>query len=250
MSPYSDPPSFDAEDYWNRRLDDRFSLRGVGHVQFSHAYNRWLYARKRDVLQDALRGWDGGLSGKTVLDIGSGTGFFVERYLALRGRVTGVDLSRRSIAELSGRFPGAEFHLLDIGAADGRLPGRQFDIINMWDVMYHIVSEERFLNACRNIAAMGRPGTRFLVTDLMASERYVRPAPHVVFRNRAAYQEALGPLGFVHLETRPLYRFLNRHYRWPRVLTDVLAPLWYGMDSLNRSIAPNNICLSLWERQA
>jgi len=249
MSIHPEQTSFDAENYWNRRLDDQFTLRGVGHVQFSHAYNRWLYARKRDVLQDTLRGWGGGLAGKAVLDIGSGTGFFVERYLAMGGRVTGVDLSRRSIAELSGRFPQAEFHLLDIGEADGRLAGRQFDIINMWDVMYHIVSEERFQDACRNIAAMSRPGTRFLVTDLMASERYVRPAPHVVFRNRAAYQEALAPLGFVHLGTRPLYRFLNRHYRWPRVMTDMLAPLWYGMDSLNRRIAPDNICLSLWERQ-
>lgn len=249
MNTSPESSSFDAEQYWNRRLENEFSLRGVGHVQFSRAYNSWLYARKADVLRAALQAWVGGLSGTEVLDIGSGTGFFMERYLAAGARVMGVDISRRSVDELAARFPAADVRLLDISDVDGVVPGRTFDIINMWDVMYHIVSEDRFASACRNIAAMSRPGTCFLVTDLMASPNGARPAPHVAFRNRAAYADALSPYGFVHVGTRPLYRFLNRHYPWPKLLTDLLAPFWYGFDSLNRTIDPGNLCLSVWKRK-
>ena len=242
--------SFDATTYWNDRLSQEFSLRGVGHAQFSKAYNRWLYARKDVVLRSAFRADRHDIKGSTVLDIGPGTGFFVERYLAEGAQVTGVDISERSVDELSRRHPKAAFHLLDIGAPSGSLSGRTFDIINMWDVMYHIVSDEGFNQACRNIAAMSHLGTRFFVTDLMAADGPVSPAPHVLFRNRAAYADMLGPLGFELIDVRPLYRFLNRHYAWPNRLTDILGPLWYALDCLNRRMVPYNICFSVWERRS
>lgn len=250
MEQQTDQGSFDAAAYWNERLSADFSLRGVGHAQFTQRYNRWLYARKEDVLRKALAGLPGGVSGKSILDIGPGTGFFVERYLAGGGHVTGIDISQRSVEELARRFPQAEFRHLDIGTPSGVLAGRSFDIINMWDVMYHIVSEEGFANACRNIAQMSHVGTRFLMTDLMAAEGPVSPAQHVIFRNRAAYERILGNMGFQLAETRPLYRFLNRHYPWPNAITDRLGFLWYQLDSMNRRMVPYNICFSIWERRS
>jgi len=242
--------SFDAATYWNDRLTQEFSLRGVGHAQFSKGYNRWLYARKQDVLRSALRSGGRGIQGGSVLDIGPGTGFFVERYLAEGAHVTGIDISAHSVEELGRRYPKAAFHRLDIGSPSALLPGRTFDVVNMWDVMYHIVSEKGFSHACGNIAAMSHVGTRFLVTDLMAADRPVSPAPHVMFRNRSAYADMLGPHGFELIDIRPLYRFLNRHYAWPNRLTDSLGPLWYALDSLNRRMVPYNICFTVWERRS
>lgn len=238
--------SFDPVDYWNARLDKEFTLRGVGHTMFSNHYNRWLYARKERVLSEVLGHMPEGLRGKSVLDIGCGTGFFVHRYLNVGARVTGIDISRKSIAALSDKYPEADFKELNIAGPGGNLPGKTYDIINMWDVMYHIIDDAGFARACENIAGLSHEGTRFVVTDLFASDQVIQPAEHVVFRPRKVYTEVLGRLGFVEEHTIPLYRFLNRSFVWPDALTDLMAPVCYLLDNLNRKAVPYNLCVSIW----
>lgn len=238
--------SFDPVDYWNNRLDREFTLRGVGHTVFSNSYNHWLYARKDRMLKQVFAGLPGSLTGQQVLDIGCGTGFFVQRYLDQQANVTGVDISRKSITELGRKHPDSSFRELNISAPDGRLADRNFDIINMWDVMYHIVDDRGFEQACANIASMSREGTRFVVTDLFESDGVIRPAEHVAFRTRREYADALGRFGFVEERTYPLYRFLNRSFPWPDTITNLLAPLFYTLDNLNRKSVPYNLCLSVW----
>jgi len=238
--------SFDPVDYWNKRLDREFTLRGVGHTVFSNRYNRWLYARKDRMLKRVFAELPGKLAGRQVLDIGCGTGFFVQRYLDQGADVTGVDISRKSIAELGRKHPGSTFRELNISTPDGRLADRDFDIINMWDVMYHIVDDQGFEQACANIASMSKEGTRFIVTDMFASDSVIRPAEHVAFRTRREYEAALGRFGFVEETTYPLYRFLNRSFPWPDAITNLLAPLFYLLDNLNRKSVPYNLCVSVW----
>lgn len=238
--------SFDPVDYWNKRLDKEFSLRGVGHTVFSNSYNRWLYARKDRMLKQVFAGFPDQLSGKQVLDIGCGTGFFIQRYMHQGAEVSGIDISRKSIAELGKKYPGSSFRELNISSADGNLPGRYFDIINMWDVMYHIVDDRGFEQACANIASMSREGTRFVVTDLFSSDEVIRPAEHVAFRTRRDYESALGKFGFEEERTYPLYRFLNRSYPWPDAITNMLAPFFYTLDNINRKSVPYNLCVSVW----
>ena len=239
--------SFDPVDYWNNRLDKEFNLRGVGHTTFSNGYNKWLYARKERILKHVFAGLPGKLVGKQVLDIGCGTGFFVQRYLDQGASVTGVDISRKSVAELRMKHPESEFRELNISAAEGHLPGRFFDVINMWDVMYHIVDDLGFTQACENIAAMSKAGTRFVVTDLFESDGVIRPAEHVAFRTRREYADALGKFGFVEEVTYPLYRFLNRSFPWPDAVTNLLAPVFFALDNVNRKSVPYNLCVSVWE---
>jgi 2-polyprenyl-3-methyl-5-hydroxy-6-metoxy-1,4-benzoquinol methylase len=239
--------SFDPVDYWNNRLDKEFNLRGVGHTTFSNGYNHWLYARKDRMLKQIFACLPENLAGKEVLDIGCGTGFFVKRYLDHGANVTGVDISRKSIAELQRKHPESTFRELNISTPEGHLPGRYFDVINMWDVMYHIVDDIGFAQACQNIAAMSKPGSRFVVTDLFASDAIIRPAEHVAFRTRRAYAEALGKFGFVEETTLPLYRFLNRSFPWPDAVTNLLAPVFFALDNVNRKSVPYNLCVSVWE---
>jgi SAM-dependent methyltransferase len=238
--------SFDPVEYWNKRLDQEFNLRGVGHTTFSNSYNKWLYARKDRMLKEVFKGLPDTLSEKKVLDIGCGTGFFVQRYLDRGALVTGVDISRKSIAELGRKHPESEFRELNISAPDGQLSNRYFDIINMWDVMYHIVDDHGFEQACANIASMSKEGTRFVVTDLFESDGVIRPAAHVAFRPRRSYKDVLGKFGFIEERTYPLYRFLNRSYPWPDAVTNLLAPIFCALDNMNRKSVPYNLCVSVW----
>ncbi|RMF26012.1 MAG: hypothetical protein D6759_20410, partial [Chloroflexi bacterium] len=68
----------DYRHYWERRLIRHPNLKGTGHRAFSLAYNRVLYQAQRDCLELVLARHQISLQGKRVLDIGSGTGFYVQ----------------------------------------------------------------------------------------------------------------------------------------------------------------------------
>lgn len=238
--------AFNAKEYWNTRLNEQFTLKGVGYVTFSDRYNDWLYNRKKQVLDKLFSKQLADLKGKKVLDIGCGTGFFVEKYINKGAAVSGADITTKSIEELTKKFPMASFHLLDLGDKEG-VVSQQFDVINMWDVMYHLVDDSEFRQACKNIGAMSKPGTYFIVTDFFGSKKEVRPAEHVTFRCIAQYEEALGAEGYKLKQVLPLYRFLNRHYRWSDRITNLIASFLCFLDNNNSRIMPNNISVSIWK---
>ena len=84
------PESFDNRKYWETRLREHYSLAGVGYLRLGRRFNEWMYRVRGEVFDrvaaELLPSW----SGKAVLDVGSGTGFYVERWLRLGARVTGL----------------------------------------------------------------------------------------------------------------------------------------------------------------
>src|SRR5262245_1706679 len=75
-----------------------------------------------------------------VLDVGAGTGFYVDRWLARKASVTGVDLTEVSVRNLRERFPAARFIQADIGAPLGPPLADEigtFDVVSAFDVLFH-----------------------------------------------------------------------------------------------------------------
>jgi 2-polyprenyl-3-methyl-5-hydroxy-6-metoxy-1,4-benzoquinol methylase len=109
----------------------------------------------------------GRLDGKAVLDVGCGAGDNAVM-LALRGaRVTGVDVSPRSIqvAERRARASGARvaprFVCAPVETAD--LPERGFDVIWGDGVLHHLIPELDAVLA--RLARLARPGARFVFSE-------------------------------------------------------------------------------------
>lgn len=236
---------YDPSEYWQRRLSSKFTLQGVGHLGFSERYNRWLYRRKRRVLESVLRGIP--LHDKDVLDLGCGTGFFVDWYLEQGARVTGVDITHASVERLRQKHPGSTFVVQDITAADWE-PSGVFDVVNIWDVLYHVVDDKRFERALRNIASALRPGGRVLATDWFGARHDFTVATHVKARCLSTYQSHFGPLGVATEQVRPLYHFLNRPVL--RRLDNVLVPLWFCVDEFRSSIPADNLSLVVWRKES
>ena len=103
--------------YWEGRLSDAYSLDGVGWRGLGEPFNRWMYRVRRRLFLRRMRPLVKGRA-PDVLDVGSGTGFYVERWLELgAGSVTGSDITSTAVERLSARFPGQEFRRLDVSAA-------------------------------------------------------------------------------------------------------------------------------------
>jgi SAM-dependent methyltransferase len=229
--------------YWEDRLTRYFHLGGVGNIGFSERYNQWLYKRKRRCLESALQSID--LQDKRVLDVGCGTGFFVKWYLTRGCNVTGIDITDISINRLQEMLPG-EYYRRDITTADYPSAISKFDIINVWDVLYHVVDDEAHHRALKNIAADLAVGGFLLITDFLGAAVNTSRAPHVRGRCLHTYEAMLVKRGIQLVALRPLYKFLNKSH-FGR-FDNYLGSLCYIADSFARKPQRDALCLGIWKK--
>ncbi|HVP15117.1 MAG TPA: class I SAM-dependent methyltransferase [Terriglobales bacterium] len=197
--------SYRPREFWERRLAEQFDLRGTGETGLSLAYNRACYVLRAEVLARALAAARFEPAGASVLDVGCGTGFFVEYYLRRGARVTGVDIAATSVERLRAGFPQASFVLADVSEAE---IGGRFDLVNAFDVLYHIVEDARWEAAVRRLGEAVRPGGLLLVTDTFVATP--PGATHNRMRALDEYRRVLEPLGFATERTWPTHALLNR----------------------------------------
>jgi SAM-dependent methyltransferase len=154
---------YDPDEYWER-LHARDGLDAVGQSGMPANFNRWLYSGTAARLDQFVRRHD--LRPQTVLDVGSGTGYWVA-WWADRGvqQVDGCDLVPVAVDRLRDRFPGT-FEVLDVGTA---APSGTYDLVSILNVLLHITDEERFRTALRNLAAAVRPGGYLLMIEPIQS---------------------------------------------------------------------------------
>ena len=203
-------PAFDAGAYWDERLRTHGGLTGVGYASLPESFNRWMYRVRRRVFDRVLDGLDVDPGSARVLDIGSGTGFYLERWDAAgAAEIEAMDISATAVARLRSRFPDVTVHHGDIGnpEAVAGLEGR-FDIVSAMDVVFHIVDDAAFDRAVRGIAAVLRDGGLLLFSDnfIRGTERRL---PHVVHRRLEDVRAVLQRAGLEVVERRPMFVLMN-----------------------------------------
>lgn len=231
-----------SQEYWQQRLSEHFDLTGVGHSAYSLSYNQWLYRRKRRCIEEVFEHQD--LAGKRVMDIGCGTGFFVDWYLRRGAKVTGIDITSVAIEQLSATFD-ADFVVADITDPSFARPD-PVDIVNMWDVIYHIVDPDAYERAIDNITRSLKPGGLFLFTDWFGYRTDREVAEHVRARCMETHREVLEARGFELASVYPLYRYLNKRTISGKV-DNMLGRLYFVLDNRSRRIAPDNLSLGVWK---
>jgi SAM-dependent methyltransferase len=158
-----------------------------------------FYNRSIELCQQrALKPWLQDVRDSDVLEIGCGVGRWTEKLARNGNRVCGVDLSPTMVEETARRLEqnwlSAELHAADITEFDS---GRQFDAAVSVTVLQHIMDDERFAEAFRNIARQTRPGGRFVLLEAAPSDDDVRcNSPIFKARPMSAYEKVLSDSGF------------------------------------------------------
>jgi SAM-dependent methyltransferase len=204
---------FSARDYWESRLRQSYSLEGVGYRRLGRQYNTWMYRVRARVFARLARSLDVDWHPAKVLDIGSGTGFYVDQWHRLGvPRITGVDITDKAVEELRRRFPGDEFLRVDIGrpldpASRSQLPAA-FDAVSAMDVLFHIVDDAEYARAFENIASLLKPGGWFLWSDNFLRHHAER-VTHQVSRTLADSERLVRAAGFDVVRRVPMFVLMN-----------------------------------------
>lgn len=198
----------DPKQYWENRLAENFNDRGVGDIGLPETYNRFLYRVRRAVFRRALR--ISGIQAKIakVVDVGSGTGFYIRNWLdAGVSDLTGCDITRFAVDQLAQKFPGVAFQQIDIGETSVALPSASFDCVSSFDVLFHIVDDNRYASALANIASLLKPNGVFLYSDNLVGEAFnVR---HQVGRTESVILESLARAGLMVERRIPMFVLMN-----------------------------------------
>lgn len=215
---------FDPATYWRQRVARGADLGVVGHRALGREYNAYIYRRRVEVLDGFLSDTRVDPSVTRVLDIGAGTGFYVD-YWRQRGSVdvTGVDVSSDAVAALKGRFPENRFLCADV-----TVPGSlaqvcgQYDVITLFDVLYHITRDSDAEAALKSLSENLAPNGHLLVFDQIMRRDYSLRR-HVRFRSEASYARMLHAAQLSIVERIPLF--------------SVLEPPLYGFEPVDIAIS-------------
>ncbi len=208
--PVNPPETFSPKTYWEERLAGAYDLQGVGYASLGLPYNRWLYRVRRRVFQTAVRSiLSADFSGK-VLDVGSGTGFYIDQWKAAGLKdITGSDLTETAVARLREKYPGYRFSLLDIGAGECGFEPESFDYISAFDVFFHIVDTGRYVSAIDNVHALLKSRGWFLWSDNFLQNGRELIAQHQVSRSLDRTTAILREAGFEIVARKPMFWLMN-----------------------------------------
>lgn len=156
-------PPYQPGSYWHNLLAEKFDLRGVGWPSLSRGFNRWQYAARESAVARLIvpkSDW-------SVLDVGSGTGYWVAYWLRSGVRsVHGMDLTAVSVVELRRRFPGQAFEQGDVSQG---IPFRhEFDLVSAIDVLLHITADDLYVRALGNLRAATKAGGKLAIIEPLA----------------------------------------------------------------------------------
>ena len=225
-----------TRDYWEDRLADACSLAGVGYTGLGEGFNAAMYRVRRELFLRRMAPLVEGRETLGVLDVGSGTGFYVEAWEELgASSITGVDITDAAVSELARRFPGHSFLRADIGAERPPFPEEAFDVVSAFDVLFHIVDDDRYRRAFANARAALRAGGLLVFTENLLHGPAAARATRQVSRTLDETQACLAEAGFELLQRRPVFVLMNKPFDSDSRLLDAW---WRALAALVRLHPP------------
>lgn len=201
---------YDPTNYWENRLQTDFDLDGVGFQKRGLSLNKWMYKSMLYSLKNALDKHKLEIEGKSICEIGCGTGFYLPFWISQKpSMITGWDITSISVQRLVKKFPQYVFEQRDISQPinNGKVP--QFDIVTAISVLFHIVDQTSFKQAIANLGKITQLNGRLIISDYFWRYGKVATRSHVKYHSLAEYKVELEKAGLVIEELYPQTFFMN-----------------------------------------
>lgn len=198
------------ERYWENRLSANWGVEGVGYYGLGRPYNTWLYRIRKLVFLRQMKSLIEDFSDLSVLDIGSGTGFYVDLWQSLGvNSVVATDITNVAVKNLQDRFPDLRCLRLDAGdKLQGDEHVARYDIVSAMDVLFHIVDDKRYRQAIQNVSQTLKPGGHLVIAENFIHGPALR-ATYQVSRSLSEITEMLQEAGFEIVSRAPMFALMN-----------------------------------------
>lgn len=203
--------TFNPDDFWQSRLTKVEGLEGVGYAKLGKPFNIWGYKVRKQAFYNIVNPLNYNFKEAEVLDIGSGTGFYIAIWNALHAKkVTGLDITEVAVENLKIKFPEHLFTQVDIGDEIGKLKATlgSKDFISAMDVLFHIVDDQRFDRAVHNITSLLKPGGYFVYSDNFLNGETIRTT-HQVSRSKKYLYDLFEKAGLEVVSHKPFMILSN-----------------------------------------
>jgi SAM-dependent methyltransferase len=198
-----------AKDYWESLHRKSYGLQSVGYGLVGTPFNAWMYRLRRRVFRQAVHQFLPPRDDLEILDIGSGTGFYLDRWQELGfPNVHASDVSEVAVERLRECYPSCEVTQLDIGDQSAGALQRRFDVVSIIDVLFHITSDRRYERAFANLASLVKPDGLLVFSENFVHHRNPREAQQVN-RSLVEIESLMRKVGFESLERRPMFVLMN-----------------------------------------
>lgn len=194
---------YNPHEYWQERLSSgKLDVALVGHISLGLEYNRWLYFQRFHALWKGLQKTGINIRNKSILDIGVGSGAYIPMWQKWGVKyLSGVDITNVSTTTLQNKYPQFNFFQSDITSNQFNLDGEHFDIVTCFDVLFHIVDDDAFSIAIKNLSNLLQAGKLLIISDSFCKNPW-GPTYHEFHRSYSQYHAefTLNHLGIIHLE--------------------------------------------------
>lgn len=193
---------------------------------FDETQANWAFAV--DTLDDAL----GGLSGKSILDIGCGTGGLVRSLVARGADAVGMDSSAAAM-----KACGENGTPLADATIEGYIEaGRTFDAVTMAEVIEHTLSPRGFLQTMVRLVKPG--GILYLTTGNWNLVRHASGTPYVMPEGHIYYFTPVTMRRYFTLVGMDESPALNRSWIGWRIFHSLGVPFTTSVAALTTRVAP------------
>ena len=200
-------------EYW-RGLHRRTDLSAVGQSGLPGDLNTWIYKSIRRNLRTFARRHKLSPNGPArMLEVGVGSGFWVDFWQRLGWQVDGCDLVPDAVERLREVHPSARFWVADVSSTDGILGASDglaadgYDLVTATSVLLHVTEDAAFEQALVNVAGAVRPGGHLLLVEpaltIKKKQAPFDPAKHSRARVLRSYEEPLQRLGMELVDVAP-----------------------------------------------
>lgn len=229
--------TFNPDDFWQNRLTKVEGLEGVGYTKLGKPFNIWGYKVRQQAFYNIINPLKYNFNNAEVLDIGSGTGFYIAIWNALHAKkVTGIDITEVAVENLKTKFPEHHFMQLDIGDDLGKIKSTlgNKDFISAMDVLFHIVDDTRFNRAVHNIASLLKPGGYFVYSDNFLNSETIR-TKHQVSHSKKYLMDLFEEAGLELVDHKPFMILSN----YPiDSKNKILHAYWYLLENSTALLKP------------
>ena len=158
---------FNPKTYWEKRLQDAYNIKGVGCKGMGNSYNKWMYRVRRAIFKKYVKRLKLIWNSMEALDIGSGTGFYIDRWKELGVKnISGCDITETAVKNLAENYKNNNFYLQDISEElKPEIAGRKYDIISAFDVLFHVVDDKKYEKTISNIYNLLQDDGYFILSD-------------------------------------------------------------------------------------